>query len=517
MPVKHIKYFGGGIAKDYLNAGNGQFSMSKDFDIFGFPNRLQPTRTIAGGTEPDNTLIGNMITGSNGYMFGVGTDPNNPAYGKLYRRAAYGSGNVWASFTNSQLSGAAVNYDFLVDWADSGASTGRNIFWASNNLLVASNPSDTSYAQTQALTFSNIGQGLVHPKDRKLYFPYQTSSATLIGVLTSNATDFGGLSYWSAFPHTRFRAYCLSYYGNDLAIPFTSSSGGGAERSFVGIWDRDTSLTTLKDTIPWGDGNLKILNNLNGVLIGISEYLNVNEGTPHSSDTAKILIRGYGGGSESTPITEIVVPRVGTTTPSTVLNTRVNYIHNDRLYFSVNLVGGGTDYYGLFSVGKNSFGQWTIVLEKSTSGACLASASTGEFISLIDTTAGSIKSSVYNSAIDGISFNTTSSFESEVNPMMSDEEKRSLKVLKGLYVSYLPLPSNAHVLGYYRIDGLKSGAWTELFDESTANSTYRDKVTDYLNNAQITKGRNIEFKLESMGGAIITAYGYSFDIEKSQI
>ena len=511
-----ITYFGGGIARDYAQGRTGECSICKNFDVLSLPNRLQPTRTVSVGTEPTDTEIGNIIMASNGEMYGVGTNPVDGTAGELYRRTAFGSGNVWADFSTDQLSGAAPNYDFLVYWPESGATTARNIFWASANLLVRS--AEGSSAVTQALTFSTIGQGLVHPKDKKLYFPYQTSDAFKIGIFSSNTADFSGLGTpWTVLSSTRYRAYCLSNYGDYLAIPMTAAStGGGVHRSSVGLWDRDTSLTTFNETIPWGAGALKVLNNLSGALIGISEYLGDNTGTAHSSDIDKIEIKVFTGGSEPETVKELIVNKISTTSPSCILNPRVNFIHNNRLYFSANLVGGGEDHYGVYSVGRNLFGEWTVQLEYQTVGACLAAAMNGNFLSLVDTTVGSVRSSVYGTDIDGTTFSTQSIWDSCINPDMPVADKRKMKKLVGVYANYLPLPSAAEVIMQYRVDSTKSGAWTTIFTETTNSAVLTEKVKD-SDGAQFKEGVSYEFRLISTGGAIITEWGYKYETLNSQL
>lgn len=516
MPVVSITNFGNGIARDYSNGNLGECSMCGDFDILTYPRRLQPLRNLSVGNEPTNTTLGKIIVGYDGLMYGIGNDLGNPANGELYLRTGFGSGNVWDDFTTQQLSGAGAVYDFLVHWAESGASSGRNLFWASTNTLSASK--EGASATNYSLTFSNIGQGLVHPKDKKLYFPYQNSTTTLIGILSPHANDFGGVGTpWTAFSSTRYRAYCLTYYGDFLAIPFTQAVGGGVNRSIMALWDRDTTLATFNETIPWGEGSLKVANNLNGYLIGISESLNTSEGNPHSSDMAKIQIKVYAGGAEPTLVKELVVQKISSTTPSATLNPRVNFIHDNRLYFSANLVGGGQDYYGLFSVGKNNEGIWTVVRENVSAGGVLAAEKTGDFVSVVDGTLGNIESSLYSTTIDGSSFGNTASYESCINPEMPEEHKRKTKKLVGVYARYLPLPVAGEVSFYYRVDSTKADSWVQIFNETINSAVRTEKLFEHTDQKQLKSGVNFEFKITSIGGAIPVEYGYKYEVTNSEI
>ncbi len=172
------------MADDRVAGTPSQYSFAKHFDTLSYPRRLQPLRGMT-AESVTNTLIGNMVVASDGLMYGVGTDPNNPTLGKLWVRSGYGASDVWGEggWSQTQLTGHTANFDLLVNWPDSGASSSRNIFWASANFLASSQLSGgAGGAATQALTFSSIGQGLVHPKDKNLYFPYRTSSAAYIAL-----------------------------------------------------------------------------------------------------------------------------------------------------------------------------------------------------------------------------------------------------------------------------------------------------------------------------------------------
>ena len=48
--------------------------------------------------------------------------------------------------------------------------------------------------------------------------------------------------------------------------------------SVVFLWDRDTSLLTLSESITWGQGLVKVMGNVNGTPIGVSL----------SSDTSRV-------------------------------------------------------------------------------------------------------------------------------------------------------------------------------------------------------------------------------------
>lgn len=516
MPTVNITKFGGGKANDYTSPSIGESSISKHFDILTYPNRLQPLRGMTGSGEPANSLIGNMILTSDGAMYGIGLNPDTGTNGEIWIKSGFGLTDYWRQMTVRQNSGrvfseSAGHYDFFVHFPEMEAA--RKLFWSSTNYLNASNlPGDGSGSLSEnALTFSTIGQGLVHPKKKILYFPYKTTTTHYIGQISSHASDpFGTVNYTAFALPFRYRAYCLSYYGDFLAIPLTTAVAGGKFSSLVYFWDMDTTNTLVSQSIPWGTGSLKVMNNLNGILIGISQE-NISSAT--SQDVDKITIRAYDGGSESVLIKELIVTRLTTTQPVCTLNYRVNYIYNDRLYFSCNLVGGGSNYYGLWSVGKNEFGRWTVVLERMATNdgsetSVIAACQAGDYISMVHTANGTITSSNNGNTLSDI-YSATSVFESGINPEMSESDKEKRKQVLGVYATYLPLPDAAIVVMQYRVDSDADGSWTTCFTESVNNETRTERFYDSSGN-KFTIGKKYEFRITSIGGAIITGYGYKY-------
>ncbi len=519
--------FDGGIADDYVRCGPGECSISKNFDILSYPFRLQPLRGITAGDEPTTTALQNIILGHNGFMYGIGDDLSNPGNGELYKRIAFGSSDVWTDFSTDQLSGSSnvSIYDFLVHYPE--ANNVRKLIWASTNKIMFSDPDDGgSSAENGALTFTSIGQGIVHPKDKMLYFPYQTTTATIIGKYNGqagagydgagNLSNFTNAAFTVATP-SRYRVYCLSHYGDLLAVPMTVA--GIPDESIVGLWDRDTTNSTFSQTIPWGAGLLKVLNNLNGALIGVS-VLGAELSTA-ALDQDKIQIKVYEGGAEPYVIKEITATRLTTTQPSCAINHRVNFIYNNRLYFSINVINGDSDanYYGLWSVGKNKLGQWTVVLERGatnddTETGIIAAALRGDFLSCVHTAAGTITSTTVTNTLADI-YNGTSFYETGPNQGMPEADKGKRKKLTCLFATYLPLPAAASAVLKYRTDATKATSWTTGFTETTDSAVRTEKLYD-PNGAQFPEFDILELRPESTDGAIFTSFGYEYELVDTQ-
>lgn len=517
-------YFGGGMANDYTNGGVGEFSVSKHFDILTYPYRLQPLRSMDTESTTDS-LIGNIIVGTNGRLYGVGTDPGNPTNGKLWVRsdnnttasgASYGGSATWRSLTTNQLSGAVLrtaDYSFLVDYPDFGNV--RTMLWASTNLLVASDPLGGSSSTTQALTFTTISQGFVHPKDKRLYFGYQTSSATYIGRISTNATPFSSVNFTALQLPSNYRVYHVRDYGNYLAIGCSTING----ESVVFLWDRDETLATITEIIPWGAGQLKVLNNLGGALVGVNTVSANDTSTVQDSDAIQIKV--YTGGVEPELVKEIKAQRLTSTAPSCTINERVNFIYNSRLYFSANVVNGGSApaYYGLWSFGRNKNGSYAVTIERmatdtSTETGVLAAAINGDFVSMAHTTVGTLTYTANGSSLSTI-YDATSVYESCINEGMKQDHLRKKKQLMYVYCTYLPLPADATITMQYRVDSSSNGSWTDIFTETTDGVTFTERTKAV--SAEFTAGRKYEFRLTSTDGGIITEWGYGYNVLKTNI
>ncbi len=282
------------------------------------------------------------------------------------------------------------------------------------------------------------------------------------------------------------------------------------------------SDTTIAKTIPWGSGALKVLNNLNGILIGVSAL--AAEVSDAAQDQDKILIKVWDGGSEPVVIKEITATRLTSTGPSVAINQKVNFIQNNRLYFSINVVNGhaNKNYYGLWSVGKNKFGRWTVTLERQATNdgsetGVLAAAMYGDFLTCVHTSAGTITNTVNGDTLSNI-YTATSVHESTINPEMPDVDRPRKKRLKSIFATYLPLPTDGQVVLKYRVDVLPSATgttlgngWTTIFTEATDAQVKTKMVLDAAG-SEFTEGYNYEFRLESTGGAIIVDYGYEYDV-----
>ncbi len=526
MKTCTVQTFHEGIADDIFDSVSGQFSIAKQFDILSYPRRLQPLRGMTADTT--GTAIGNIILSSiDGLMYGLGIEPGFtvPA---LFKKSGYGASDGWASLAqdgtgvakSNAIGGNTYTNPMLVEFTNAHVSN-RKFYWTTSLGMYASGASGIAdvfiTGGSTKFTCTNQGQGFVHPKDQILYVPYDN----FIGTITNSAETIN-TTVWTL--PTQYFVPCLTNYGNYLAIPAYTLYGASQNSSIVYLCGRDTSIATFDESIPWGAGQLQVLNNLEGVLIGISSISSLDGS--QNQDVASITIKGYNGGTDPFLIKEIKVQHLGNTShPQAVINPNVNFIYNKRLYFSVNIIpadGVSNSYYGLWSVGKNKVnGQYTVTMERvatngNTETGVLAAAFNGDFVAMVHSSVGTITCSI-NGATASTTYAATSVYESIINPNMLEIDWIYNKTLLAVGVQTYPLQSNQQVIMKYRIDS--NGSWTTLFTKtsSSPDTNLTAFELSLANNIGSISGRNIEFRLESTGGAVITGYSYKYDILKTNL
>lgn len=501
MKTVTIQYFGNGMVNNIYGGGVGEFSVAKGFDVLTYPNRLFPLPSMQ--TATSGTLIGNMMVGLDGLVYGSGKETPNPTKGNIWKATA-GSA-TWTELGNA-ASGELIDYSLLVHYKENDAT--EDILYSCTTGIRSIESSNVTTGSTHALTYSTMCQGYVHPVDNIMYFGYTTSTTSCIG--RNNASVYTDVAL--ALPR-RYRPIGLTKYGDYLAIGCTSFASGaipgsGIDTSVVYLWARDISLTTIQETIQWGDDCLQILNNLDGALIGVSKI--------ESNTASGFSIKVYAGGQVQT-VKEILINSASTTI---TINQGVNYIHKHRLYFSVDVPGSGTSpvYKGLWSIGRNESGRWTLNLERITTtdgsmGSCITAVQAIDYLHTATGAAGTMTTQ-FSGSTKSTDYVNPSIYESTINPGMPDEDKIFKKKLVSVACHYLPLPTTGQVIMKYRVDS-DGGAWTTIVTETADGVAFTEMPS--AAGTSFTDGRNYEFRIESTGYAQITGFSYKYDILKTNI
>jgi hypothetical protein len=326
----------------------------------------------------------------------------------------------------------------------------------------------------QSLSYTNIAQPVHHPADDCAYFfvdnkVYRLNNTTwdgLVLTLPDNMVIMSGEAE-----------------GNFLHIACKSTSGLGNSISYQ--WDRDSSLSTLTAKYDWGRGSIIHIANLQGTIVGLMDYF-VNSFYAHNN--GKLVIKAIVGGQVKT-IDEF-------SCSSTSFFEGNKFVADDKLHFPFELARDGSYIHGIFSV--DALGQLRIEVSEAETDAITAGLryqgiyKTGEYWWIAHSNDGSV-----NRTDDQSTYTYTSILETNI---ISGSTQQSLV---GARIPCEPLPSGGSILLKYRKVGDTS--WTTV--SPTKAIATGDTAIHFVKdaNSKPPRGDELQYRLESTGGAVIVA------------
>lgn len=501
-----IDRFNGGVVNDPRDPREATARMVSNFDALTNPQRLTPYRDSESGdssastSQKQNFLIA-LRTGTTYRLYALGVVSGTARAEVLMKDLTTGSSDdlddaTWATPNNNQSSAGSTNFELFVYYRKTGliygARAGTHI-WAFDPSSVA-----VWADSSQALTYTNIAQGLVHSKDDILYVPYDNKIAK---------NDNGSWTTAALTLPTHFKINSICEYGNYLAIACAPLSGVG--KSVVYLWDRDSSLTTLSETIDWGEGDIKVLEELEGALIGIS--LSGNSTTRFNN---RLVFKYWTAGTIAKKFQELISSTTGQTS---LLIGKLKL--DNRLYFMARMYLNGAQRDGVWSVGLGSDGRYSIVHERTPNNdtAIGAGGVIYNFFFVGDYLFQSYNSSntfALSKTNDSASYTHTSIYESkryngsQIDPAVDSSHKKSLV---GISVTSEYLPSAGQIVAKYRKD--EETSFTTILTNVTDNSISQSAVNIESSGAALPKEyKEIEFRLESTGGGEITAFSFKEEV-----
>lgn len=499
----YIKDFTTGWVHDDRHPDSAAATAVKNFDILTFPHRLVPYRSSeAGNANQDTEKISHFLFAV-GKLYGLGADTASGDL-QIYERSAY-TDDTWSECSNGQGASAfsITNTELFIYYPYGGTDYLFGAYGGATDQIWRWNMSggaafvDAHYS----LAHSYIGQGLVHSKDDILYIPYTDTSGipkiakSNAGAWTPEAIILPSGGYISA----------ICEYGNFLAIAWSPNSIFNTTAK-VYLWDRDSSLTTTSEKIDWGYGELKVLEELEGELIGIQQI--------SSTDifNSQLTVKRYAGVSGTQEIAKLV----GSTATCT-LTTRKQK-RDRRLYFMSTITVDGTKYQGVWSIGRSETGRFCLSLDRTPNDDTALSGETlwgfyivGSymFISYQDGSGYAMRKT-----LDTAGYSATSLWQSIINPRNessdNDSDASISKKLIGVTITTDPLPSGASVTVKYRINSESS--YTTIFTYSTENGLDHSAINIESTGANLPEYKEIQFQLLSTGGAEITGFSYAREI-----
>jgi len=285
-------------------------------------------------------------------------------------------------------------------------------------------------------------------------------------------------------------------YGNYLAIACSPLDNVG--KSVVYLWDRDASLTTLSESVDWGDGSIKILEEIDGFLVGISII-----GGTSTTFNDRIVFR-YLSGNLAIKFKEVT----GTTSTSLLL---AKQKINNRLYFMMKISLNGAVRAGVWSIGKSSSG--FVLAEERThiNDTVLTNGVLSNFFIVGDFTFISYVGEDSNYALsktnDASSYTATSIRETNI---FNGGDISAKKRLIGVTVMTEALPTAGQVVLKYKKD--EDTSYTTIFTEATDNSISHSAVNIESSGAFLPEYKEIQFRIESTGGAVITGLKFKYEL-----
>src|SRR3990167_3661273 len=254
--------FDGGIVNDPRDTSESVSTMLTNFDILTDSHRMIPySSAVSGDSAASTSLKRNFAialrTGTTYSLYALGGQAAQPGRAEiLYKDLTIGAANdldddAWAATSSYQSVSGATSFDLFVYYQRTGYIYGAK----AGTTIWAYAPGGGTFDEdgsgvSASITYTQIGQGLVHPKDDVLYIPYANSTGAFI------ASNNDGT--WNATALTlpkHLNPTSISAYGNYIAIACAPISGVG--NSVVYLWDRDSSLATLSESIDWGIGVIK--------------------------------------------------------------------------------------------------------------------------------------------------------------------------------------------------------------------------------------------------------------------
>lgn len=507
-----IGIFNGGIENDPRDSRENTCRVVTNFDCLLNPRKMIPYRDSEDGgassVNPDKQNFALALwTATNPdewrlFSLGVTSAGGGVARVSMKQLVTTGGGNgdladnTWLEPTGNSSASGTVNMNLFVYYHRVGKIFGAR---AGTSIWAFTPDGATAWDDSaQSLTYTSIGQGLVHSKDNILYIPYFNSAGGANAkafIASYNGTTWNNTAL-TLPDHLIPTTICE--YGNYLAIGCVPASGIGD--SIVYLWDRDASLTTLSESINWGEGELKILEEIDGVLIGIS--MSGNSTTRFNS---RIFFRALSGG-KAVKIKELFG---GTATIS--LPTAKQRVNN-RLYFMMSISINGITREGVWSIGRSTPDfPFSLIHERTPNNDTALSSGIlynffiiGDFMFIAYNTANTFTVSKTNNAS---SFTASGIYESK---KFTGGDSSITKKLLGCTVMTEALPAAGQVVLKYKKD--EETSFTTIFTEATDNSISHSAINIESSGANLPEFKEIEFRIESTGNAEITGLSFQYEV-----
>jgi hypothetical protein len=497
-----LNSYSGGIVNDPRNPSQDVARVVTNFDIVSKKNSLLPYRSSEdGNSNSTNDLMqswciakntSSPTTSGDFSLFGLGRQTASNKVRIFKKNLTTGASsdlddNGWTETSNNTASAQSTpNYNLFVYYPKLGM-----IFGAHGSRYIYEYDPDggTAFNETDAdlTSFTNIGQGIVHSKDDILYIPYDNKIAKNDnGTWTTTALTLPSQYYITS----------ICEFNDFIAIGAAPVDGVSTSRVF--IWDRSTTLATVNESIDWGSGNLKVIEEIGGFLVGISL-----DGGASTTFKDRVIFRYFTGAGA------VAFDYMEGSSSSVLLQAKQKI--NNRIYFAMSFSLNGSTRHGVWSYGRGGQG-FNLVHERTPNND--TSISTGPmrgffyvgnylFQAFVDASSNHTVTKTDDSA----TYAHTSKLESQINPKMVLEDRPKLKQLNSIAIGYTS-GASGQVIVKYRVDS--SSSYTTVCTCTTTGVNVLEFKD--ASGVSFTSGREYEFSIESSLGAEIIYFDYDYSV-----
>ena len=482
-----IRNFFGGISDDPRKPSTNEFQITKHFDIFSQPNRLTPYRSLEADTETSvsatdlkqYSVRDFLYASASAKLFGLGQ--TGAGLTKILQKADATTG-LWTTPATSEGNGAVQNGCFVeykdILWGFQGTTQIWSWVIATNTI--------TNSKSTVGATITSVAQGLIF--NDYLYLPYNNKIWR-----ATDATTFSDA--YLTLP-TNIKITSLTAYGKYIAIAVAPiSTFNGVSKVF--LWDGTS--TDVQEKIDWGEGEIRVLETIEGMLVGVTDrYLNNATGAGRGS----MIIQVYGGGTPQVVKEIFTLALSGKTMPIS------KAVKNNRLFFACKIMTNtaGTTYNeGIWSFGrKNANYPYTLTLdiidENITTSGIQAFGTAANYFFIAHSSDGSV-----DKTNDAATYAFTSICETQI---FDFGDPTITKKLDKFTIYTVPIPTSGSISVKYRVNNETS--FTTIGTLTTVGAISRDFYNIESTGVDFPTFKEIQFQITSVtGGAEPTGFKIS--------
>lgn len=488
MTNKSQTSFIGGISDSQNIFTPNEFSIAKHFDIFTDPYKITPYRSLEADTNDGSTSTGmkqyyvrdSVYASASAKLYGLGQ--NGSGKTKIVYKADATTGN-WTLPASSEGNGAVQNGCFFEykDYLWGFQGTNQLFKWGT----LSGTPSITDSVTTVSATITSVANGII-AADGNAYMAYNNVIVRIApgGTVTDNAKTVP----------TTLKITSITNLGSYMAIgcaPISNYNG----TSKVYLWNLSSDL--FQETIDWGEGELRVLDVVEGTLVGITDrYLNNSSGAGRGS----MIIQIYTGGSAQV-IKEIFTQALtGKSIPQS------KAIRNNRLFWSAKIMtnSSGTEYIeGIWSFGRKNANynlalNLDIIDENVNTSGIQGFGTAANYFFVFHSNDGSI-----DKTDDTATYSFTSILETNWIRVSGNDSLRGVKIITE------PLPSGSQLTVKYKKNN--DSSFTTIGTLSTAGSELYDFINIASSGLPLPSFKRIKLRFESTGGAEFKGYAMYSD------